>query len=93
MENETSKIFGIKTVIEAINACKTISKVYLQKDLSGHLFSELNSLIKQHNIATTHVPVKKLKRISKNGNQNGKQAQNPAIIKCLKSQVKIALVR
>jgi single-stranded DNA-specific DHH superfamily exonuclease len=48
MENEISKIFGIRAVIEAINAGQTISKVYLQKDLSGPLFSELNSLIKQH---------------------------------------------
>lgn len=75
MENESSKIFGIRAVIEAINSGKTISKVYLQKDLSGHLFSELNSLIKQHNIATSHVPVEKLNRISKNGNHQGVAAQ------------------
>ena len=47
MENEVTKIFGIRAVIEAINSGKTISKVYLQKDLAGHLFSELNSLIKK----------------------------------------------
>ena len=75
MENEVSKIFGIRAVIEAINSGKTISKVYLQKDLSGHLFSELNSLIKKHNIATSHVPVEKLNRLSKNSNHQGVAAQ------------------
>ena len=75
MENEVSKIFGIRVVIEAINAGQTISKVYLQKDLSGHLFSELNSLIKKHNIATSHVPVEKLNRLSKNSNHQGVAAQ------------------
>jgi len=49
--------------------------VYLQKDLSGHLFSKLNGLIKQHNITTSHVPVEKLNRISKNGNHQGVAAQ------------------
>ena len=75
MENEISKIFGIRTVIEAINSGKTISKVYLQKDLSGHLFSELNSLIKKNNIATSHVPIEKLNRLSKNSNHQGVAAQ------------------
>jgi len=29
MENEVSKIFGLRAVIEAINSEKTISKVFL----------------------------------------------------------------
>ncbi|AMC10666.1 RNA methyltransferase [Lutibacter profundi] len=75
MENEVSKIFGLRAVIEAINSGKTISKVYLQKDLSGHLFSELNTLIKRHNIAVSHVPIEKLNRLSKNSNHQGVAAQ------------------
>jgi 23S rRNA (guanosine2251-2'-O)-methyltransferase len=75
MENEVSKIFGIRAIIEAINSGKTISKVFIQKDLSGHLFSELNTLIKKNNIATSHVPVEKLNRLSKNSNHQGVAAQ------------------
>lgn len=75
MENEVSKIFGIRAIIEAINSGKTISKVFIQKDLSGHLFSELNSLIKKNNIATSHVPIEKLNRLSKNSNHQGVAAQ------------------
>ena len=40
MKNESSLIFGIRAIIEAINTGKTNSKVYIQKGLSGHLFSE-----------------------------------------------------
>jgi len=75
MEKETSKIFGIRAIIEAINAGKTISKVYLQKGLSGHLFSELNTIIKKEAIATSCVPVEKLDRLSKYSNHQGVVAQ------------------
>ncbi|UMB61931.1 23S rRNA (guanosine(2251)-2'-O)-methyltransferase RlmB [Lutibacter sp. A80] len=75
MENEVSKIFGIRAVIEAINSGKTISKIYLQKGLSGALSSELNTLIKKHNIATSYVPIEKLNRFSKNSNHQGVAAQ------------------
>jgi 23S rRNA (guanosine2251-2'-O)-methyltransferase len=79
MENEVSKIFGLRAVIEAINSGKTISKVFLQKGLSGALFSELNALIKQHAIASSYVPVEKLNRLSKNNNHQGVVAQTSAI--------------
>jgi 23S rRNA (guanosine2251-2'-O)-methyltransferase len=75
MENEDSKIFGLRAVIEAINAGQTISKIYLQKGLTGHLFSELNALIKANNIATSYVPIEKLNRLSKNSNHQGVAAQ------------------
>ncbi len=79
MGNEVSKIFGIRAVIEAINSGKTIGKIYLQKGLSGHLFSELNGLIKKHNIASSYVPIEKLNRFSKNNNHQGVVAQTSAI--------------
>ena len=36
---ENTQIFGIRTVIEAINAGQTLEKVYIQKGLKGQLFS------------------------------------------------------
>ncbi len=68
---ETSNIFGIRAIIEAINAGQTMEKVYIQKGLSGHLFSELNTLIKQHNISSSYVPIEKLNHLSKNQNHQG----------------------
>ncbi len=71
MENTSSKIFGIRAIIEAINSGATIQKIYLQKDLKGNLFSELSSLIKENNISTSFVPVEKLNHLSKNSNHQG----------------------
>ncbi|MDV7185768.1 23S rRNA (guanosine(2251)-2'-O)-methyltransferase RlmB [Lutibacter sp. TH_r2] len=72
---QQSKIFGIRAVIEAINSGKTISKVFLQKSLSGQLFSELNTLLAKHNISKSYVPVEKLNRLSKNNNHQGVVAE------------------
>lgn len=71
METTSSKIFGIRAIIEAINSGATIQKIYLQKDLKGNLFSELSTLIKDYNISTSFVPVEKLNHLSKNNNHQG----------------------
>ena len=71
MKVNLNLIFGIRPIIEAINAGKTLEKIYIQKGLSGHLFSELNSLIKKHTISSSYVPVEKLNYLSKNHNHQG----------------------
>ncbi|MDX5584738.1 MAG: 23S rRNA (guanosine(2251)-2'-O)-methyltransferase RlmB [Aureibaculum sp.] len=77
--NEDSKIFGIRTVIEAIHSGKTISKIYIQKGLSGHLFSELSALLKKHNIPSSYVPVEKLNTLTKHQNHQGVVASISAV--------------
>jgi 23S rRNA (guanosine2251-2'-O)-methyltransferase len=67
---ETTRIFGIRTVLEAIEGGKSIDKVYIQKGLSGPLFQELNRLIQQGNYNISFVPVEKLNKLSK-GNHQG----------------------
>src|SRR5690606_33255396 len=63
------QIFGIRAVIEAIQSGKTIDKVCIQKGLQGHLFQELNTLIKKNEIGSSYVPVEKLNRLTKNNHQ------------------------
>ena len=53
-------IFGLRAIIEAIRSNVTINKVYLQKGLRGSLYFELESLIKDHKISISIVPVEKL---------------------------------
>jgi 23S rRNA (guanosine2251-2'-O)-methyltransferase len=72
---ETTNIFGIRAIIEAIESGSTINKVYLQKGLRGELFYELNKLIKTNSLTTSMVPVEKLDRLSKNSNHQGAVAQ------------------
>ena len=75
MDNALTNIFGIRAIIEAIDSGSTINKVYLQKDLRGSLYYELDKLIKEKKIATSLVPIEKLNRLSKNGNHQGAVAQ------------------
>lgn len=75
MEHTTETIFGIRAIIEAIDSGSTISKIYLQKDLKGNLYSDLNKLIKRHSISNSLVPVEKLDKLSKYNNHQGAVAQ------------------
>ena len=68
MEKET-KIFGIRTVIEAIRANKAIDKVFLQNGLSGELSSELEKLLRIKSIKASYVPVEKLNRLTDKNHQ------------------------
>ena len=76
---ENTQIFGIRTVIEAINAGQTLEKVYIQKGLKGQLFSALSSLIKEQHISSSYVPIEKLNHLSKNQNHQGVVAKISAI--------------
>lgn len=73
MENQT-QIFGIRAIIEAINADETIDKVFLQKGEKGELFNELESVLRKKSINSSYVPIEKLNRLTK-GNHQGAVAQ------------------
>ncbi|WP_418602520.1 23S rRNA (guanosine(2251)-2'-O)-methyltransferase RlmB [Hwangdonia sp.] len=68
MQDET-QIFGIRAVIEAVNAGENVDKVFLQKGLKGELFSELESLLNRNSINKSYVPVEKLNRLTKKNHQ------------------------
>jgi len=79
MEKNHTLIFGIRAIIEAINAGQTLEKIYIQKGLSGHLFSELNTLIKKNRISSSYVPIEKLNHLTKHQNHQGVVAKISAI--------------
>ncbi len=79
MENTVTKIFGLRAIIEAINAGQEIEKVYIQKELKGELAIELNNLIKENKFSSSHVPVEKLNRLAKNQNHQGAVAKISSI--------------
>ena len=60
MKSDTTKIFGLRAIIEAINAGQEFEKIYLQKEIKGALASALSGLIKEHKISSSYVPVEKL---------------------------------
>ncbi|MDR0420094.1 MAG: 23S rRNA (guanosine(2251)-2'-O)-methyltransferase RlmB [Prevotellaceae bacterium] len=62
-------IFGIRPVIEAIEAHKKIDKVYLRQGAESELFHELINLIKRHNISIQWVTIDLLNRFTPNNHQ------------------------
>ena len=62
-------IFGIRTVIEAVNQGKTINKVLIQKGLTGDLMKELLALLSKHSVPIQKVPVQKLNHMVKKNHQ------------------------
>jgi len=79
MERSSTKIFGLRAIIEAINAGQDIEKVYIQKELKGELAAELNRLVKENKFSSSHVPVEKLNRLAKNQNHQGAVAKISSI--------------
>lgn len=77
---DTETIFGIRAIIEAINAGKEIEKIYLQKDLKGGLINELSGIIRTNKIANSYVPIEKLNKLAKFQNHQGAVAKISAII-------------
>ena len=75
MEAKTSRIFGIRAVLEAIHGNNSIDKVFVQKESSGALMQELMQTLKKNNIAFSYVPVEKLDKLSKYNNHQGAVAQ------------------
>lgn len=62
-------VFGIRTVIEAVNQGKTINKVLIQKGLTGDLIKELLVLLNQNKVLIQKVPVQKLNHMVKKNHQ------------------------
>lgn len=62
-------IFGLRPVIEAVEAGKTIDKLLVRKGLSGELSTELRDIIRLHRIPVQSVPVERLNRFTRKNHQ------------------------
>jgi 23S rRNA (guanosine2251-2'-O)-methyltransferase len=67
--DEQNLIFGMRAVIEAINAGKEIEKILLQKGLSNELYNQLRQALRGQTIPIQFVPPEKLKRITDKNHQ------------------------
>lgn len=76
---EKNRIFGLRPIIEAIEAGRPLEKVYLKKGAEGILLSELAELCSQHRVPVQWVPIEKLNYLSRNNNHQGAVALVSAI--------------
>ncbi len=72
-----NQIFGIRAIIEAINANQEIDKVFIQSDTQGDLMKELMSAMKRKSINFSYVPVEKLNRLTPNNHQGAVATISP----------------
>jgi len=69
VENKNTQIYGLRSVIEAIDSQETLSKVYLQRGLTGANSYELIKKLKKKSIEISYVPVEKLNRLTPKNHQ------------------------
>ncbi len=62
-------IFGIRAVIEAVEAGKEIDKILVKRDLQSDLSKELFNILRGKNIVVQRVPVDKINRITQKNHQ------------------------
>ena len=75
---DNNLIFGIRPVVEAIEAGREIEKLYIRKGAEGQLMTELRDLCLRHRVRVQEVPVEKLNRLVR-VNHQGVVAQIAAI--------------
>lgn len=62
-------IFGIRAVIEAVEAGRSIDKVLVRRDLGGDLGRELMDKLREYEVVAQKVPQEKLNRITMKNHQ------------------------
>lgn len=62
-------IYGVRPVIEALQAGKEIEKVLVVTGLKSELFPELRKLLNEKDIPMQYVPVEKLNRVTRQNHQ------------------------
>ncbi|MEG0499127.1 MAG: 23S rRNA (guanosine(2251)-2'-O)-methyltransferase RlmB [Alistipes sp.] len=62
-------IFGIRPVVEAIQAGKQLDRIYMRKGAEGQLMTELRDLCMRHHLHVQEVPVEKLNHLTSSNHQ------------------------
>ncbi|SFI92096.1 23S rRNA (guanosine(2251)-2'-O)-methyltransferase RlmB [Myroides guanonis] len=74
---QDNQIFGIRAIIEAIEAGKDIDKVFIQKEAQGDLMSDLLKSMRKNNINFSYVPIEKLNRLTSKNHQGAVASISP----------------
>ena len=69
MVNTNEMIFGVRAVLEAIEAGKEVDKILVKRDLQSELSRELFAALRGRTIPVVRVPVEKLNRITRKNHQ------------------------
>ncbi|MDR0384619.1 MAG: 23S rRNA (guanosine(2251)-2'-O)-methyltransferase RlmB [Prevotellaceae bacterium] len=68
---DSNKIFGLRPVLEALNANRPFEKILIRENGSSDMFRRIIDSAKKKNITLDRVPSERLDRLAKNGNHQG----------------------
>ncbi len=68
-DQQEKYIYGIRAIIEAIEAGKEIDRLFVKKDLSSDLSRNLLDVAREHGILVQRVPVERINRITRKNHQ------------------------
>ena len=69
VKEDQNMIFGIRAVMEAVDAGKEIERIFMQRDINNPLARDLKKMLNDHNIPYSPVPVEKLNRLTRKNHQ------------------------
>ena len=88
---EKQEIYGVRAIIECIEAKQSIEKVWLLKGQASHIFKELERLLRENNVSHSYVPKERLDRFNAKNHQGAIAAISPIDFVPLETMIEKAL--
>ena len=86
MQKETL-VYGLRAVMEAVQADQELDKVFMQKGLQGPLFKQLEGVLRQKRIPVSYVPYEKLNKLTRQNHQGVVAMISPITYQPLESTI------
>ncbi|MCM1521310.1 MAG: 23S rRNA (guanosine(2251)-2'-O)-methyltransferase RlmB [Muribaculaceae bacterium] len=67
--DRTDYIYGIRAVMEALEAGQNVDKIFMAKDLHGDLASQLTQMARKLRVVVQRVPMERINRITRRNHQ------------------------
>lgn len=90
---EKQEIYGVRAIIECIEAKQSIEKVWLLKGQASPIFKELERLLRENNVSHSYVPKERLDRFNAKNHQGAIAAISPIDFVPLETMIEKALER
>ncbi len=67
--HDNQYIYGLRAVIEALEAARDIDKILLKRDMNGESVQQLLALAREHQVPVQRVPVQRIERVTRKNHQ------------------------
>ena len=88
---EKQEIYGVRAIIECIEAKQSIEKVWLLKGQASPIFKELERLLRENNVSHSYVPKERLDRFNAKNHQGAIAAISPIDFVPLETMIEKAM--